>query len=314
MRKTGFSFRHIFKQAHSEFDVEGHIAGGVVVSLALVTIALICKHEVRSSNAFRWVLAAGAGMAVFTFGLLVGLHNYDQGTPIRLAGLFGFLVFAAAGFIIPGHRCHLWSGALLFFASSLCYYTPNLYHHERFIGNHQFSSGKYWHPFFTGVYARSIAVSGLPENWMKPAGFDKIRNISFTINGGEKSMNPNSIIFSAEETEKIGYIFGGEAPFWTPTGDQIQKLESLLPKYLKRYPPIDDKPVRNVLEYGRQYFGVTKNDRKLIYLNAFCNPSRFDRRWEKEIISVCDGGSCYFQVYFNPATKEFIHLNYNGQA
>jgi hypothetical protein len=127
-------------------------------------------------------------------------------------------------------------------------------------------------------------------------------------------MNSNSIIFQAEETEKIGYIFVGEAPFWTPTVDQVQELESLLPKYLKVHPPIDDNPVGNVFEYGFQYFGVTKNDRKLIYLNAFCNPSKFDGRQKKEIILVKDGGNCYFQVYFDPAKKEFIHLHYNGQA
>ncbi len=108
-------------------------------------------------------------------------------------------------------------------------------------------------------------------------------------------MNSNSIIFSSEETKELN-IFGGEAPFWTPKVDQVQELESLLLKYLKLHPSIDDKPVGNLSEYGRQYFAVTKKDRKLIYLNAFCNPSRFDQ-WKKDMILIKDGGSCYFQVY-----------------
>jgi hypothetical protein len=137
---------------------------------------------------------------------------------------------------------------------------------------------------------------------------------ALTVYSRGKSINPNSIIFSADETEKIRYIFEGEAPFWTPTVDQIQEMEALLPKYLSLHPPIDDKPVKNVLEYGRQFFGVTFKDQKLIYLNAFCNPSKFDRHWEKEIILVRDDGSCYFQVYFSPASKEFIRQHYNGQA
>ena len=127
-----------------------------------------------------------------------------------------------------------------------------------------------------------------------------------------KSINSNSIIFSSEETKKLN-LFGGDAPLWTPEVDQVQELESLLLKYLKAHPPIDDKPVGNLSDYGRQYFGVTKKDRKLIYLNAFCNPSGFDQ-WKKGMILVKDGGSCYFQVYFDPARKEFIHLHYNGQA
>jgi hypothetical protein len=134
------------------------------------------------------------------------------------------------------------------------------------------------------------------------------------VRTGGKSMNSNRAIFSAEETERIGHIFGGEAPFWMPTVDQVQELESLLPKYLNSHPPIDDKPVGDFFEYGRQYFGVTQKDRKLIYLNAFCNPSKFDHRWEKEIILVKDGGSCYFQVFFDPFKKEFVHLHYNGNA
>jgi hypothetical protein len=134
------------------------------------------------------------------------------------------------------------------------------------------------------------------------------------VRTGEKSMNTNRVIFSAEETKRIGYDCGGAPPFWTPTDDQVQELESLLPKYLKSYPPIDDEAVGNCFEYGHQYFGVTKNGRRLIYLNAFCKPSRFDPRWQKEMIVVRDGGSCYFQVYFDPAEKEFINLRYNGQA
>ncbi len=134
------------------------------------------------------------------------------------------------------------------------------------------------------------------------------------VHTGGKSMNTNRVIFSAEEAGRIGYIFGGKAPFWKPTDNQVQELESLLPKYLNSHPPVNDKPVGNFFEYGRQYFGVTKNGRRSIYLNAFCKPSRFDPRWQKEIIVVEDGGSCCFQVYFDPATKEFIDLRYNGQA
>ena len=121
------------------------------------------------------------------------------------------------------------------------------------------------------------------------------------------------IIFEAVEAQKIyGFING--APFWTPSIDQVHELEALLPKYLDAHPPSDDKPVTNFNLYGRQYIGVTKNRQKVIYLNAFCKPDSFGERCKKEPIIVKDGGSCYFQVYFNPAKKEFIHLNYNGQA
>jgi hypothetical protein len=150
------------------------------------------------------------------------------------------------------------------------------------------------------------------KNWpfVQSMIFFLLAVLAFTSEG--KSMNSNSIIFSSEETKGLN-IFLGEAPFWTPAVDQVQELESLLVKYLQAHLPIDDEPVRNLSEYGRQYFGVTIKDRKVIYLNAFCNPSRFDQ-WKKKMVLVDDGGSCYFQVYFDPARKEFVHLHYNGRA
>jgi hypothetical protein len=206
----------------------------------------------------------------------------------------------------PGHEIRIsgdksalklvWSTALLFFAISVGCYAANRYHYERFTGNPQYSSGRYWYSFFTGVYEREIRLS-----------------TAFASNGGGNSMNSNWFIFPAEETQRLN-ISSGSAPFWTPTIDQVEALESLLPNYLRLHPPIDDKPAGNVFESGRQYFGVTKSHRKLIYLNAFCNPSKFNSRWKQEIILVKDGGSCYFQVYFDPGKNEFIHLHYNGNA
>lgn len=129
---------------------------------------------------------------------------------------------------------------------------------------------------------------------------------------GIESMNSNRVVFPAEDAGKQPYV-REDAAFWAPTISQVQELESLLPRYLELHSPSGDKPIRKVFKYERQYLGVTKEHRKLIYLNAFCNPSEFPQ-WKKEMVCVKDGGSCYFQVYFDPVRKEFIHLRYNGQA
>jgi len=155
----------------------------------------------------------------------------------------------------------------------------------------------------------------LRQHWASVTAFEKAGKEDMARNAEGKSMPHHRVIFSTEETAKVAHIVHAEAPFWMPALEQVQELESLLPTYLKRHPPRDDKPVGNIFfACGRQYFGVTRGGQKLIYLNAFCNPERFDRRWEKEIILVQDGGSCYFQVYFSPASSEFMHLHYNGQA
>ena len=124
-------------------------------------------------------------------------------------------------------------------------------------------------------------------------------------------MNGNAVIFSDEEMRMLD---PGGGPFWTPTLDQVEALESLLPDYLRLHPPRDDRPIERVFDYGRQYYGVTRNGQSVIYVNAFCHPEGFAPQWKKDIIVVKDGGSCYFQGYFDPLKKQFVGLRYNGQA
>ncbi|MDD5302230.1 MAG: hypothetical protein PHS14_03900 [Elusimicrobia bacterium] len=122
-----------------------------------------------------------------------------------------------------------------------------------------------------------------------------------------------AIIFSAAKASKSGAP--NEFPFWTPTRRQIALLESLLPSYLKSNPPESDTPVSKPLEYGRQYVGVTKDGRKLIFLNAFCTSytsRRSKKHLQERLVMADDGGSCFFQVYFDPQIQQFLNLEYNG--
>src|SRR5207245_9152354 len=56
--------------------------------------------------------------------------------------------------------------------------------------------------------------------------------------------------------------------FWNPSPEQIQKLELLLPKYVRygagRKPGIPDD-----VEYHRQYVGIVVNGKRLIYGNFY---------------------------------------------
>src|SRR5262245_59123254 len=70
------------------------------------------------------------------------------------------------------------------------------------------------------------------------------------------------VVFSAAQAKELSADpLGGpwtEGPYWTPTLQQISKLESGLQAYLSSNPPMNgDKPVANVMGYGRQYVSVT---------------------------------------------------------
>ena len=98
--------------------------------------------------------------------------------------------------------------------------------------------------------------------------------------------------------------------FWTPTKTQIAELEERL-KRLKdlasdrccNYGKIEGSP----RDYPRQYAGVVVRGKKLIYINAGVPAT-------KEVTMVCDGGKSYWGVLYDPETKTFSELAFNGEA
>ncbi|MCX5784638.1 MAG: hypothetical protein NTX59_03020 [Elusimicrobia bacterium] len=134
----------------------------------------------------------------------------------------------------------------------------------------------------------------------------------------EKLASPVSdariIIFSASATEKLAsHEAEWEAPFWEPSSRQILRFEAAFPEYLRGNPTGRGMPGEDFKSYGRQYFGISKNGKRLIYLNAFCGPERFPNR-QMYKVWVLDGGKCYFHVIYNPAENKFSDLQYNGEA
>jgi hypothetical protein len=99
--------------------------------------------------------------------------------------------------------------------------------------------------------------------------------------------------------------------FWNPSPEQIQKLESLLPQYVRhgtdRNPNIPDN-----VEYHRQYVGIVVNGKRLIYGN-FYPASVSDLFDEKSMpVVVCDGSASFWGIVFEPDSSAFLDLQVNG--
>lgn len=63
--------------------------------------------------------------------------------------------------------------------------------------------------------------------------------------------------------------------------------------------------------HKRQYVTmVNEKGEKLVWVNCFCNA--WDKNWKKELISVLDGGVCYFNLKINLATNSYYELFVNG--
>ena len=128
-------------------------------------------------------------------------------------------------------------------------------------------------------------------------------------------VDQNWVIVTREQAEEMASWLVGSGNFWTPSVDNIFKLEDGLAEYLSqnssyfyRQPPVWQR----LDEYQRQFIGLERGDRQIIYGNFFCNNIGMD--WRKILVIVDDGGDCYFQVEYDVESGLFIKLMVNGEA
>jgi len=101
----------------------------------------------------------------------------------------------------------------------------------------------------------------------------------------------------------------GITAVWEPTDADADSLEALLLGYLNG--SMTAPPRRS---YGRQYIGIVVNGKRLIYGN-FYPPS--SNQWAKKIestrpVATCDGGRLFWGIVFDPSSKTFSEMEFNG--
>lgn len=108
-------------------------------------------------------------------------------------------------------------------------------------------------------------------------------------------------------------IRGESSPhYWTPEKSHVIDLESRLMGYLKRTAPPRSQLRKDLKGYRRQYLGIVRGDREVVFASFFCETHRKD--WTRKPIVVDDGGDCYFRIEYDPQTLTFSHLEINGEA
>lgn len=116
--------------------------------------------------------------------------------------------------------------------------------------------------------------------------------------------------YSAHTTD---WAFAGA--YWRPTADQIAEAEGGLAAYLAEAPNADahDLPGR-VDGYGRQYFGVERDGRRFLVIHAFCVADFNPADLTKALVTVADGGDCFFEVYYDVRERQFVGIAINGHG
>lgn len=86
-------------------------------------------------------------------------------------------------------------------------------------------------------------------------------------------------------------------------------------EYRLKYPADDIDESQHIIDwklYKKQYCpAINEKGEKEIWINCFCDFGYHDG-WKESIVTVSDGGKCYFNLKVNLSQKTYYHLSVNG--
>ncbi|MGB6973300.1 MAG: hypothetical protein WBD67_01320 [Terracidiphilus sp.] len=102
---------------------------------------------------------------------------------------------------------------------------------------------------------------------------------------------------------------------WQPSEAQMQRLKAGLSQVssLRSVNSPPNVKIANPEKYFRQYLAVVRAGKKLIYVNAFCSAEDLPY-WHSHLVTVMDGGDCFWQAWYDPITEKFFDLSINGRG
>ena len=142
----------------------------------------------------------------------------------------------------------------------------------------------------------------------------------FLITGAQGQQEQRFVLLPASEANSLARMYPKNGPekidgSWQPTKSQIETLEANLSHIsdLRSGGAPNGEKIAHPEQYYRQYVPVVRDGQKLIYVNALCEV-RFSTDWREHVAIVMDGGNCFWQAWYNPATEKFLTLYINGHA
>jgi len=104
--------------------------------------------------------------------------------------------------------------------------------------------------------------------------------------------------------------FQNWAPCWTPATSDTEPVEAGLYGYLANSRIVGaDIAASRLRTTLVQYLGITREGRRTILANGVCSVEFLDAH---RIITVLDGGPCYFQAYWDVEQQAFVALSVNN--
>jgi hypothetical protein len=110
----------------------------------------------------------------------------------------------------------------------------------------------------------------------------------------------------------VGSWFPIAGGTWTPDQAAEAQMQAVLQPYVVAQASAQHRKLRPWSSYSFQFQGRGSAGSNFIFINAFCSaPNAYAA---KQFLQVLDGGTCYFELKYNPKTKTFYDLGFNGVA
>jgi len=143
---------------------------------------------------------------------------------------------------------------------------------------------------------------------------------------------PVSVVILAPDraAAMVGLAFGPQGEnidgSWEPTAEDVERFFEKLPERLeadadrrgaevagrlRQSPAATDAPAER---YRAQIVGLQVGGKRYLYGNFFCEADVPAETLQGDLVLVRDGGTCYFQVWFDMETGEYPHLSINGEG
>jgi hypothetical protein len=131
----------------------------------------------------------------------------------------------------------------------------------------------------------------------------------------------DSVLLPVSETDAYIKFYLGDAKAavqsWQPSQVDLDGLEENQPQIsnLRENVPGPARRIDNPNMYFHQYLAIVQSGKKQIFVNAMCRTAGDDTDdWRHHLQIVYDGGDCFWQAFYDPATQKFSNLMINGRA
>ena len=172
---------------------------------------------------------------------------------------------------------------------------------------------------FAGLVAAFFACAPAPRA-REPVTEERFVLSAEARDAGDETSGADRVVLP--EPDSGSYFHG----YWRVSDEEAERADEGIAGYLRgQRPELADK----LGGYYGQIFGILdESGRKLIHFNFLCKRSVEEMKatattnpdfaemsdWQHHVLIVHDGGDCYFQLDFDPASGEYEHLVVNGDA